>query len=39
MENKEHLKPEGIERIRVIKGGMNRNRVFNDPASPSSEYG
>jgi len=29
MYNKEHLKPEGVEQIKKIKAGMNRNRVFN----------
>lgn len=31
--NKEHLKPEGVEQIRKIKGGMNRKRVFNESES------
>jgi hypothetical protein len=34
MNNKEHLKPEGVEQIRKIKGGMNRKRVFNESESP-----
>lgn len=28
IQNKEHLKPEGLEQILKIKEGMNRNRVF-----------
>ena len=28
IQNKEHLKPEGLEQILKIKEGMNRKRVF-----------
>lgn len=30
MENKAHLTAEGLENIRIIKGGMNRGRVEFD---------